>query len=151
MIRIRSPQDLGAALIFLVIGVAGIALGTKLPGMKADGQLGSGTMPYILSWICIGFSALMLFRALSVNGPPMEAVPWRALIGVSVAVVVFGALIEVIGYLPTAMITPLVAAFAIKEQRWFEAIFVAVFLGCGTTVLFITLLGQPMKYLGGAN
>lgn len=151
MIRIRSPQDLGAAVIFLVIGVAGVALGTKLPGMKADGQLGSGTMPYILSWICIGFSALMLFRALSVNGPAMEAVPWRAITGVTIAVIVFGALIEVFGYLPTAMLTPLVAAFAIKEQRWLEAIVVAILLGLATSLLFITLLGQPMKYIGGAN
>ncbi|PZN95579.1 MAG: hypothetical protein DCF30_18820 [Hyphomicrobiales bacterium] len=149
MVRIRAPQDLGAAVIFLLVGVAGLHFGAKLPGMQPGGQLGSGTMPHILSWICVGFSGLMLLRALRLEGPAIASIPWRALAGVTVAVALFGVLIERLGYLPTAIVTPLVAAFAIPEQRWKEAILVAVLLGCGTALLFVILLGQPLQLWWG--
>lgn len=150
MIKIRSPQDLGAALIFLTIGVAGLYLGTKLSGIKADGQLGSGTMPRILCWICIGFSALMLFRALRVNGPAIASVPWRAVGMVTLAVIAFAFLVEQIGYLGTAIVTPLLATLALPSIRWKEALLVSVLLGIGTTILFIVLLGQPLNAFQGA-
>jgi hypothetical protein len=150
MIKIRSPQDLGAALIFLGIGLAGLYFGTRLSGIKSDGQLGSGTMPYILCWICIGFSGLMLFRALRIDGPAVQSVPWRALVGVTVAVIVFGVLVEQIGYLLTAILTPLLATLAVPDLRWKEALLVSVLLGVGTTILFIVLLGQPLNPFPGA-
>jgi Tripartite tricarboxylate transporter TctB family len=151
MIKIRSPQDLGAALIFLGIGLAGLYFGTRLSGIKPDGQLGSGTMPYILCWICIGFSAVMLFRALRVDGPAVASVPWRAVAAVTIAVILFGFLVEQIGYVLTAIITPLVATLALPDLRWKEAILVSVLLGVGTAVLFIYLLGQPLNPFPGAQ
>lgn len=150
MIRIRAPQDFGAAIIFLVVGLAGLYFGANLSGMKASGQLGSGTMPRILSWICIGFSALMLYRALRIDGPHAETVPWRALAAVTAAVIVFGFLIERVGYLPTAMATPMIAALGLAGMRWREAALVAFLLGLGTTLLFVIILGQPLKLWWGA-
>ncbi len=150
MIRIRAPQDFGAAVIFLVVGLAGLYFGANLPGIKASGQLGSGTMPRILSWICLGFSALMLYRALRFDGPHAEIVPWRALASVTAAVIVFGFLIERVGYLPTAMATPMIAALGLAGMRWREAALVAFLLGLGTTLLFVIILGQPLKLWWGA-
>jgi hypothetical protein len=148
MLRIRAPQDFGAALIFLLVGVAGLWFGSRLPGMGANGQLGSGTMPRILSWICIGYSVLMLFKALRYEGPPIAAVPWRAVVAVTVAVIAFGALIELIGFAPTAVIVPLVATLALRDIRWLEALVVAILLAAGTSLLFVILLGQPMQLFG---
>jgi hypothetical protein len=151
MIRIRSPQDLGAAVIFMLVGLAGLYFGAGLPGMQTGGQLGSGTMPRILSAICLAFAALMLLRALRLDGPAIAPVPWRALMAVSVAVVVFGALIEWAGFVATAILTPLVAAAAIADQRWGEALVVAVALGFGSALLFVVLLGQPLPLWWGAR
>lgn len=142
MIRVRAPQDLGAALIFLLVGLAGLWFGGKLPGLQAGGQLGSGTMPRILSWICLGFSVLMLLRALRSDGPSVERLPWRALATVSLAVILFGVLIERIGYLPTAILVPLAAAFALPAARWREALLVAILLGLGTSLVFVVLLAS---------
>ncbi|ANY84077.1 hypothetical protein BB934_38115 (plasmid) [Microvirga ossetica] len=151
MIRIRAPQDLGAGIIFLGVGFAGLYLGANLSGIGASGQLGSGTMPRILSWICLGFGALMLFRALRIDGPPAAIVPWRALASVTFAVILFGFLIERVGYVPTAIATPLIAAFGLPGVRWKEAALVAVLLGLGTALLFVIILGQPLKLWGGAQ
>lgn len=151
MIRIRAPQNLGAAAIFLVVGLAGLYFGANLPGMKAGAQLGSGTMPRILSCIVLGFSGITFLRALSTDGPVIAHVPWQALGAVSIAVVLFGTLVEVLGYLPTAILTPLIATLALPEVRWREAVLVAVLLGLGTSLLFVILLGQPLKLWWGAE
>ncbi len=69
---------------------------------------------------------------------------------VSLAVVLFGLFIERLGYVPTAVLAPLVASLALPEFRWKEAICVAVLLGFGTALLFVVLLGQPMPLWWGA-
>jgi hypothetical protein len=150
MIRIRAPQDLGAALIFLIVGVAGLWFGRDLPGMGSNGQLGSGTAPRILSWVCIAYTVLLLVKAVRLDGPAIAEVPWRAAAAVTASTVVFGALVESIGYLPAAFIVPLVATLAVADIRWKEALVFAALLAAGTAILFITLLGQPMLYVGGA-
>lgn len=150
MIRIRAPQDLGAAVIFLGVGLAGLYFGAHLSGVRSGGQLGSGTMPRILSWICLGFSALMLYRALRIDGPPAAIVPWRSLASVIAAVILFAFLIERVGYVPAAMAAPLMAALGLPGVRWREAALVAVLLSLGTALLFVIILGQPLKLWWGA-
>lgn len=144
MIRVRAPQDLGAAAIFLVVGGVGLYFGRNLSGMRAGGQLGSGTVPIILSWICIGFAAVLSVRSFLVDGPRMDPVPWRATAAVGVSVMLFALSVEWLGYVVTAFATPLMAMLAIKDFRWREAILISALLSIGTTLLFVVLLGQPM-------
>ena len=106
-------------------------------------------MPWILSWICMAFGTLMMFKALKADGEPIAHVPWRAVVSVVSAVIAFAFLIERVGYLPTAFATPLIATLAMPKPRWREALLVAALLGAGTTLLFVVLLGQPLKIWGG--
>jgi hypothetical protein len=135
MPRIRAPQDLGAALIFLTVGLAGLVLGADLPGMRSGAQLGAGSMPRALSLLLLIFAAVMAVRAISVEGPGL----------------VFGALVEALGYLPAAILTPFAAAAAVPSVRWREVVIVAVALGAGCALLFVVLLGQPLPLWWGAR
>jgi putative tricarboxylic transport membrane protein len=117
--------------------------------MRAGAQLGSGSLPRALCWICLAFGVFMLVRAFVTDGPPIARVPWRAVTVVTSAVVIFGALIEFVGYVPAAISAPLVASFALKNSRWRESTIFAVLLAAGASLLFITLLGQPLHYFGG--
>ena len=148
-LKIRAPQDLGAAAIFLVIGLVGLYFGAGLGGMRLGNQLGSGSMPRALCWISLGFGVVMLVRAFVIKGPPIAHIPWRAVVIVSAAVVLFGALIEFVGYVPAAILAPLLSSFALKDSRWRESTLFAVLLAAGATLLFITALGQPLHYFGG--
>ena len=148
-LKIRAPQDLGAAAIFLVIGLVGLYFGASLGGMRAGNQLGSGSMPIALCWISVGFGVVMLIRAYMTEGPAIAHIPWRAVVVVSAAIVLFGALIELIGYVPAAILAPLLSSFALKDNRWRESTIFAVLLAAGATLLFITALGQPLPYFGG--
>lgn len=147
--RVRAPQDLGAAVVFFAIGLAGLYFSAKLGGMRAGAQLGSGSLPRALCWICLAFGVLMSIRAFVTDGPPIARIPWRAVTVVTAAVVIFGLLIERFGYVPAAIAAPLVASFALEGSRWRESTIFAVLLAGGATLLFITLLGQPLRYFGG--
>jgi len=148
-LRVRAPQDLGAAVLFFAIGLIGLYFAAKLGSMRAGAQLGSGSLPRALCWICLGFGAFMLIRAFVTDGPAIARVPWRAVAVVSAAIVIFGAMIERIGYVPAAIIAPLVASFAIRNSGWRESLVFAVLLAAGAALLFIGVLGQPLRYLGG--
>ena len=50
MVRVKSPQELGAAVVFLVIGLAGIYFGRELVFGTAS-RMGPGYFPTLLSWI----------------------------------------------------------------------------------------------------
>ena len=147
--KIRAPQDLGAAVIFLVIGLVGLYFGASLGGMRAGAQLGSGSLPRALSWISVGFGVVMFIRSLMTDGPPIAPVPWRAVLMVSLGIILFGAIIEVAGYVPAAIMATLLSSFALKDNRWRESTIFAVLLAIGATLLFITALGQPLHYIGG--
>lgn len=147
--KIRAPQDFAASIIFLVVGLVGLYFGANLGGMRAGTQLGSGSLPRVLCWTSMGFGGVMFVRSLVTDGPPMAPIPWRAAAMVSVAIVAFGAMIEVAGYIPAAIAAPLLASFAIKDNRWRESTLFAVLLATGATLLFITALGQPLQYFGG--
>ena len=149
-LKIRAPQDLGAAVVFFAIGLVGLYLGASLGGMRAGAQLGSGSLPRALCWICLGFGVFMLVRAFVTDGPPIAKIPWRAVVVVTAAIVVFGALIERFGYRAgghhratggelRAHEQPLARVHDLRRR-------------CspgGATLLFITLLGQPLRYFGG--
>ncbi|GEM_PF-1991003 len=147
--RIRAPQDLGAAAIFLVVGLVGLYFGASLGGMRAGNQLGSGSMPRALCWISVGFGVVMLIRAFITDGPAIARIPWRAGVVITAAVISFGAVIELLGYVPAAILAPLLSSFALKGNRWRESTLFAVLLAGGAALLFITALGQPLHYFGG--
>jgi hypothetical protein len=147
-VRIRAPQDFGAAMLFISIGLLGLYFGADLAGMRAGAQLGSGSVPRGLSWLSIGFGAVMLVQSLTKDGPPIAPVPWRAVLVILSSVLLFGLLIERLGYVPAAFAAPFLASFALKNDRWRESGLFAAGLALATAVLFITLLGQPMLYFG---
>jgi hypothetical protein len=147
-LKVRAPQDFGAAVIFFAIGLTGLYFGADLGGMQGGAQLGSGSMPRALCWICLGFAGLLIIRAFAHDGPAVASVPWRAVAVVTAAVILFGLLIETAGYVVAAIAAPLAASFALPKSRWGESIVFSVLLAAGAALLFITLLGQPLHYFG---
>src|SRR5262245_49996076 len=52
MFRVKSPQDFGSAIVFLLIGLAGLYFGKDLTYGTAS-RMGPGYFPYLLSWLII--------------------------------------------------------------------------------------------------
>jgi hypothetical protein len=143
MLRVRSPQDLGAGLVFVTIGLAGIIFGQDLAAGSAA-RMGPGYFPMLLSGLIIAIGLVLAARGLVVNGPPIERIHLRPLFAIVAAVLVFGALIDRVGLAITATLITIGAAYARREVNVKETVLLAVGLALFTVGIFVYALAQPL-------
>jgi len=148
MVRVKSPQDLGAAVLLLVIGVGGLWFGREYEAGTAA-AMGPGYMPMLLSLALIFFAAVIAFRAVTINGPALTPTAWRPLILVLASILCFALLIRTVGLLATAFVVPIVAAAASPESRRWETLILSAFLSVFCVLVFVYGLGQAIPVFGG--
>src|SRR5690349_2598785 len=111
MFRVRSPQDLGAGLVFVLIGVAGIYFGQDL-AFGSSARMGPGYFPILLSYLIIALGLVLGIKGLATDGPPIPEISFRPLIAINLAILAFGLLIDHLGLAITAALLTVGAAYA---------------------------------------
>ena len=96
MFRIKSPQDLGASVMLLLFGVAGLWFGREYSAGTSS-HMGSGYMPRALSWGLIVFGIIVGLRSVRLRGPAIEPIVWRANVLILGAIICFALLIRSAG------------------------------------------------------
>jgi hypothetical protein len=143
MSRVKSPQDLGAGIVFIAIGLAGAYFGKDL-AFGSAGQMGPGYFPAILSWIIVAVGAFLVIRALAVEGPPIEPVQLRPLGVIIAAILVFGLLIGAAGLAIAAVLLTVLSACARRDAKLGEAVLLGVGLALFSVIVFVYGLSQPL-------
>ncbi len=143
MFRVKSPQDFGAGILFMLLGIAGIYFGKDLTYGTAT-RMGPGFFPIWLSWIIFGMGTILAVRGLAFVGEPIEMPQLRPLIGVIGSILVFGLLITRFGLPITVIVLTFVAAFARPSPELKETAYLAVGLAVFAVLAFIFALGQPL-------
>jgi hypothetical protein len=141
--RVRSPQDLGAALIFVAIGSAALAFRGDLE-VGSAAQMGPAYFPTILGWLILGIGVILLVSSLKLDGPPIERIQLRPLLTIVVAVLLFGWLLESVGLIVSTVVVTLVAAYARRSWRWGESLLLGAGLALFAAVVFVWALSQPL-------
>ena len=147
MLRVKSPRDLGAAAMFILIGIAGLWFGRDYT-VGTAARMGAGYMPTMLSWLLIGFGFFVGLRALRMRGPKIESVNWRSALLILLALLLFGLLIERAGLALAVAATTFVGALASAEGRWKEALPLGIGLAVFCVLVFIYGLNQPITVFG---
>jgi lysylphosphatidylglycerol synthetase-like protein (DUF2156 family) len=148
MLRIKSPQDVGAAATFILIGVAGLWFGREYD-LGTASQMGPGYMPMLLSVGLILFGIIVGVRAVTVAGPAFERIRWRSALLILLSILVFALLIETAGLLAATFAVVVLSAVASGEASWKETIGLAVFLAIFCVAVFVYALKQPIPVLWG--
>jgi ABC-type spermidine/putrescine transport system permease subunit II len=143
MLRIRSPQDLGAAVVLVAIGLAGAYFGKDL-SFGTAGSMGPGYFPIILSWIIVGVGLVLGLTAVTVEGPPIEPIQFRPITVIIAAILVFGILISTAGLAIAAVLLTVLAAYARRDVNLKEAVLLGVGLAVFTVGVFVYGLSQPL-------
>jgi hypothetical protein len=143
MLRVKSPQDLGAGAVFVLIGLAGFYFGSDL-AMGSAARMGPGYFPMLLSGLITLIGLVVGLCGLTVEGPPIERVQLRPISFIVAAILIFGFLIESVGLALTAVLLTLFAAFARPEVRIGETLILGAGLALFTVVVFVYLLGQAL-------
>jgi hypothetical protein len=149
MIRLKKPQDLGSAILFILLGCVCLWIGRDYRyGTLA--RMGPGFFPLTLSWLLIGFGVLIAALSFSFNeGPKLARTNWRGLLTIVAGIILFGFLINSAGLLVAAFAVPLVAAFATPEVRRKEALILSVLVSIACVAVFVYGLRQPIPVFFG--
>ena len=149
MIRVKKPQDLGAAVLFIILGCVGLWFG-KDYRFGTLARMGPGFFPLVMSWALIAFGLIIGALACSFNeGPRVSRPNLRGLLIIIVGIILFGFLITSAGLLITAFVVPLVAAFATPEVRRKETVVLSLLLSIACVVVFVYGLRQPIPVFFG--
>lgn len=146
-----NAKDLASGLFFICFGLfygglawSGLAIGTAL-------NMGPGYLPIVLGFILVGLGATIAVRSFVVpQQSPFGAVPWRGVILLSLATIVFAAFIDDLGMLPGVFISTLIAALASSKLRPVRAVVASACIAVFCTIIFNFGVGLPIPVIGPA-
>lgn len=140
--RIRSPQDFWAGLMFVAFGGAAIYFSRTYPfGTAAN--MGPGYFPTALGGILIVLGLITLTRGLSIEGAAVGRFNWKPAMFALGSVALFGATMEWLGLAVAIFALTIFSALGSHEFRLKEVIVLAAFLATGSVAIFVYGLELP--------
>lgn len=142
--RIRIDRDLGAGLLFLACGVF-FAIAARDYRIGTPARMGPGYFPQAVGIIVATLGALLVARGFVHRlreAATLELGPLAILI---LALVLFALVAPDGGIALAVVILVVVSAFAGGTARWREIAATAVFLAAFTVVVFVSMLGLPLR------
>ena len=142
--RIRSPRDFWAGLLFIAFAVVFMGLASQYRFGEAQ-RMGPGYFPILVGAILTGLGAILTFRALALEGPPIDRFRPRPLAVTLIAIVLFGVTLDYLGLAAAIAVLVIVSAFAEREVRIRETIVLAALLVFFSIAAFVWVLGLPLQ------
>ena len=143
-VGVKGEQDLGAAVVFILIGIAGLVFGQDL-AFGTSSKMGPGYFPTILSLLILALGAGLLIYSFIVDGPGIEKPQFRPLFFIVIAILAFGYLLQLLGLVITAAIMTVVAAYARREVKLSENLWLGAGLALFSVLVFIVGLSQHLQ------
>lgn len=147
-VRVRGPQDLGAAVVFILIGIGGLVFGQDLAFGSAE-KMGPGYFPMILSGLILLLGAGLLIHSLIIEGPGIDPVQWRPMFFIVASILAFGYLLSLLGMVITAVIMTALAAYAQRGVNLRENLLLGAGLAIFAVLVFSYGLSQPLPIWPG--
>lgn len=142
--RIRSPRDFWAGLVFIAIAATyiSIAWGYRYGTPQ---RMGPGFFPIWVAGLLGGLGVITFVRSFSVAGPPVDRIGFRQLLVTLAAVGLFGVVLSHFGMVAAIVALVFVGALADPSSKVLETIGLALFLVVFSVGIFVYLLGLPLK------
>ena len=144
--RIRSPKDFWAGLIFVAIAAGFIVLSSRYNFGNMH-RMGPALFPTIVATI-LGFLGITIAaRSLAFDGPPLPEFQLRPLLISLGAMVLFGLALTWLGLIAAIAALVIVGSFAARDARLGSTLVLAAALIAFSVVIFVWILGLPIPLL----
>ncbi len=144
MIKVKSPRDFGAGLLFILIGLGGFWFGRNL-NIGIASRMGPGYFPMMLSGLIAALGLLVMIKSFAIDGPEIEKPQLRPLFFIVLSMLAFGYLIERIGLAFSVAVMIIIATFARRAKFDIkETLLLAIGMGVFAVFVFIYGLGQTL-------
>jgi len=142
MIKLRSPRDFWAGLLFLAVGIAAAWIARDYP-MGTGGRMGPGYFPFVLSTLLGVLGAIIMAVSFTVDGPKVDRFALRPLFLILLAIVIFGLLAKTLGLAIAIMALVVVSAYGGHEFKWTEVLIAGFVLALFSVLVFVYGLKLP--------
>jgi hypothetical protein len=142
-------RDILAGAIFIVLGLI-FVIGTLGLERGTAFRMGPGFFPMVLAGllILIGLSIAVQAAREEAVAIHMHAVPWRGLVLILAAPVLFGLTVRGLGLLPSLLVVAAISSFASRRMRPVLAAAITVVLTLFCVLVFNVGLGLPIRLIG---
>ena len=147
--RIRSPKDFWAGLIFVAIG-AGFILLAQQYRLGDMHRMGPGMFPTLVGALLAVLGAIIAGRAFVLDGEVVPRFYARPLAISLIAIVLFGVALQWLGLVAAIAVLVLVGAYAARDVRPVETLALAAVMIVFSVAVFVRLLGLPLPLWPGS-
>ncbi len=142
--RIRSNTDFWAGVMFVSFGTAAIYMARDYP-MGSAMRMGPGYFPTYLGVLMILLGLIIGIKGILGGGEKITPFVFRPILVLSAAVIVFGLLMETVGFVLALVALILLSTLAGREFKWLEVSILMVVLIVGAILVFIKGIGLPYQ------
>jgi len=145
-IKIKSPEDFWAGLMFIAIGMAAVTIARDYP-MGWAIRMGPGYFPTLLGGIMTFLGVIITGRSFWIKGEGVGPWAFRPMFVLTGAIACYGIMMELIelGFVPALVLLIIGCALAHKDVHWAETIVLSIFLTVACVALFIYGIGLPYR------
>ena len=147
--RIKSPKDFWAGLMFIGIGLFFAFWAYFNYQMGTAVRMGPAYFPIMLGGLLTFLGALTLVESFAMTGPPVPRFAFRPLILISGACVVYGYLMKPAGLILATAALVFISAYGGHQFKWKEVVILYVVLIVFSLLVFVKGLTLPFPICPG--
>jgi len=140
MIKIKSPKDFWAGLMFIGFGLF-FLIGAGNYRLGSAARMGPGYFPTMLGGLLAAIGGIVFFRSLVAKGEKVAAIPLRLLFLITLSLLGFGYLLQPIGLVLALVVLIVLSAWAGHEFRLREVLL----LSCVLVVLSVAVFAKGLR------
>jgi putative tricarboxylic transport membrane protein len=141
---IHNPQDYYGGLALVGLALFCFWAASDLPGMRGF-SFGPGTAPRLFAGLLLVMGIAVTAIGLFVEGGHLEPYAVRGPVLVTIAILIFAALVRPAGLVIATFVTFMISAAGSTETRWLEALIAGVAITAFCVGLFVYGLNLPFQ------
>lgn len=142
-----NSKDLSAGLLFIAIAAL-FAVGTLDLDLGTPLRLGPGAFPLLLAGVLALLGLIIVVQAFRHPVAHTITVPWRGIVLILAAPVVFGVAVRGLGLVASIAVIVLLSAYASRRMSLKLAIPITIGLTLFCVLVFNVGLGLPLRLVG---
>ena len=144
-----NRKDLASGAIFAAVGVVYGTIAWKSLPIGQALNMGPGYFPIILSAILIILGGVIIVRAWSTSSEtPFGVVPWRGIVMLSAATLVFAAFLDDLGLFPCVWLTSFLASLSSPQIGILRGLLISLAIAAFCTLIFSYGINLPVPRIG---
>jgi Tripartite tricarboxylate transporter TctB family len=144
----KALKDVLAGLAFVGFGVA-FAIGATSYDIGTPIRMGPGFVPLALGVILAALGVLIIVKGyVAGEGDEIGEVPWRAIVLITVAIVIFGVTVRPLGLVPSLVAATVLAGLAPQRSGVVLPVAIAAGLTLASVLIFIVGLQLRLPLFG---